>query len=428
MNLALRLIVLSLLGAEGPAGRDPGDQVVHKVTALSAVAAESPPNSSGPAITYNVCVFRISGLEWRGTFHSQLQPVGGRAGGSVWTASRETAERLAELDPNGWKAPQITAASQGWAHLSDRTNRKFTSMVTRLADGPVDHATRVAYTPQYEDVRDGFALTMTGRKLDQGVLACVVLDESRVATVHQVALSENVATKACCASDTDSCPASGKITARIEVPEVVHASLAGEWLIPNDGVLVVSLGVQTTADSAGKAVVAERLMLIDAAAVAQQCVEQAVLALPLPNLANKPLGPTGAAGVPIPMPAMPSRCLPQALNADGSPMALPPLPEERATPSSLPGSSEPCASPQGSQRKSPEPTTLDTASARAAFTPAPAPKGKTAEAEASDTARPYLFRFPVNAGGMNMEVDVRMASPFSFLEKLRSPKTPQPAR
>ena len=54
------------------------------------------------------------------------------------------------------------------------------------------------------------------------------------------------------------------------------------------------------------------------------------------------------------------------------------------------------------------------------------PKGKPVEAESGDAARPYLLRFPVSAGGMNAEVEIRMASPFQALEKLRSAKAQAP--
>jgi hypothetical protein len=413
MNYALGLFVLSLLGAEGPAGCESRDTLNRQVTAVTAPRAQVVSRSDGPAITYDVRLIKIHGLEWRGTFFSQLQPVTTQMGGAVWTASHETVERLAALDPNGLKAPRMTAAPQGVAHLSDRGNRKVAAGLARLADGPFDHATQVAYTPQYEEVRDGLALTMTGRKLDQGVLACVVLDECRVSTVHRVALTESVSAKTCCASDSAS--AGGKVASRIEVPEFVHGSLAGEWLIPQGGALVLSLGVQTTADDAGLAVVTERVVLIEAAA--DDSVAQASLVQPVPDEVDKRAA-AAAAGIPMPMPAMPSRSLPQALDADGLPMPLPPLPEDRATPSSLPGSAEPCASPQGLQRKSPEPTTLDTASNRANFTPAS--RANPAEGATCDDARPCVLRFPVNAGGMNVEVQIRMASPSALLEALRS--------
>ena len=332
-------------------------------------------------------------------------------GGSVWTASRETAEALAELDPNGLNAPRMTAASQGLAHLSDRGNRKVASGLTRLADGPFDHATQVAYTPQYEEIRDGLALTMTGRKLDQGVLACVVLDESRVAAVHHVALSENVPAKTCCASD--SVPACGKIASRIEVPEFVHASLAGEWLIPKDGVLVVSLGVQTTADAAGRAVVAERLVLIEAAA--DDSVAPASLVQPLPDELGKPAPQRPASRCPC------RRCRVDRCRRRSTQTARRcRFPRSRGPADPLvhtrqlgtlcqSAGSQPQAAGADDARHAPPP---GLASLRYPRETRPRPRRAIPRV-------PYLLRFPVNAGGMNMEVEVRMASPSALFEKLR---------
>jgi hypothetical protein len=400
MNLALGLIVLYLVGADGPSC------------------------GAGPEITYDVSVLTVQGLEWRSTFFAELQPVTSQGGGTVWTASGETARRLAELDSKVLRAPRMMAGPRAVAHISDRANRKVASGVTRLADGPFDQATRVAYTPHYEEIREGLALTLTGRKLDQGVLACMVVDETRVASVHQVALSESVKSTKCCATESGSCDA--KVASHIEVPEVVHAAVGGEWLIPKDGALVVSLGVETTADAAGKAVVLERLVLIEAAAPADAAVERASIAAPLPDLLTEPNAeaPPAPAGIPMPMPAMPSRSLPQPLSSDGSVVPLPPLPEELPTPSSLPGSSEPCASPQGRgvKPKDKEPTTLDSASTRASF--APGAPTKPPRPDAGAQGRPYLLRFPINAGGLDVEVEVRMAPPLPLLEKLRAPAPP----
>ena len=47
-------------------------------------------------------------------------------------------------------------------------------------------------------------------------------------------------------------------------PEVVKAGIEGEWLIPRDGAILVSLGAHTTSDAEGKAVIHERLMLLEA--------------------------------------------------------------------------------------------------------------------------------------------------------------------
>jgi hypothetical protein len=406
MSFALGLFILSLAGAEGP--------------------------ESGAAsrIAYDVRVIKIDGLEWRGRYFGQLQAVTSHGGGSVWTASRQTAARLAELDPNGLTAPRITAAPRAVAHLTDRTNRKVASGLTRLADGPFDHATQVAYAPHYEAIREGLALTITGRRIDQGVLACVALEETRVAAVHHVPLCEAVGTKACCDAEAGPQACAGKIASRIEVPEVAHAALVGEWLIPNDGALVASLGVRTTADEAGWAVVSERLVLIEASAPADGAIEPAVLERSLPDILSGRLAPPRV-DIPMPMPAMPSHSLPQALGADGTPLPLPPLPESPPPPSSLPGSEEPCASPQKSTIKAPEPTTLDAASNKTGFVLpawaklAGAPGAAQAPAAGSDPARALSLRFPIDAGNLHLEVEVRMTSPVPVLDLLRSAVAPQ---
>jgi hypothetical protein len=403
MNLALGLFVLSLVGADG---------------VPSSGAADS------PCITYDVRVITINGLEWRGTFFDRLQPVARQGGGSVWTASRATAARLAELDPDAVKAHRFSAPPRAVAHFSDRANRKVAWGVTRLADGPFDHATRVAYTPQYEEIREGLALTITGRKLDQGVLALVVVDDTRVAAVHQVALSEVVAPQACCANESaagECCR--NKIASRIEVPEMGHAALAGEWLIPAEGTLVLSLGVRTTADAAGKAIVSERLVLMEAAGPGDASIKQAALERALPEILPLPRPTAPPVGfIPMPMPAIPSRSLPQALAADGSPLPLPPLPEEDATPSSLPGSAEPCASPQRSHPKLTNPT-IDPASSKAGFGYAGGPRPKQTHATPGDSSEPFTLCFPFQAGGMRLEVEVRTTAPRFVPEKSRAPES-----
>jgi len=128
----------------------------------------------------------------------------------------------------------------------------------------------------------------------------------------------------------------------------------------------------------------------------------------------------------MPMPAMPSRSLPQPVAADGSPQALPPLPEEISPPSSLPGSSEPCASPQRPTRKAPDGTSVDPSSTTAAYTPGtPEKVVKATEVRSSHAC---LLSFPISAGNLNFEVEIRMASPFAALTKPRTSTSSQPQK
>ncbi len=335
MNLVLGLVGLALIGAEG---------------------------QRAPEIIYDVRVVTMHGLDWRREFFARLQPVANQHGATVWTTGLDTATTLAGRDPAALKVPRVTAASMTPAHVSNRTSRKIVNGSIRRADASIDHATRVAYTPQYDLIREGFMMTVAGRKLDQGVLACVILDETHIAAIHRLSMSETVKSQACCPEGKDgvaltkACADSKEtFSAKIEVPEIAQSSVAGEWLIPNGGALVVSLGPHSSVDENGKTEVAERLVLIEAAAKSDAAVVEAEFSfsgslVPDQDQPKEQIPPQPLAQ-PSKMPPLPSQTLPRALKADGTEHALPPLPGE-PPPTTLPGTSEPAATPQTALPKS----------------------------------------------------------------------------
>ncbi len=131
-------------------------------------------------------------------------------------------------------------------------------------------------------------------------------------------------------------------SAQVQIPEIGHAEIAGEWLIPRDEVLLVGFGPHTVADKDGKAVVRERLALITAEEVelptASTRPETPELPRSLPRVAVSPPR--------LAIPALPSRTLPQGVHADGTPAELPPLPDDEKTEASPGDSCEPRPSPQ----------------------------------------------------------------------------------
>ena len=324
----------------------------------------------------------------RESLYSRLQPVTRRGSTTVWTASREVIDSLTGRSSQVLQAPQVVSAEKTVAHVSQSSTRRLATHLTRHPDGPVDHAVSVAYTPDYEEVGEGYKMTVSGRQLDQGVLAHLLLEDTRIATIHQVKLTEDVTPKE---------PKDGehKLTPRIDVPEVVKAGIAGEWLIPRDGALVVSLGTHTTADSQGKAVVHERLMLLEAQSVSAKEPPTCPFAFSLPRRDE------AVAPVPMPIPMMPSRSLPQGITKDGSPVPLPPLPEDQIPPSTLPGTSDPCPSPQVPTRR--DPKALDPNSTKASH-------DKTLDGDALGTGgitcspgKPFTVRIPL-AGSVLIEI------------------------
>jgi hypothetical protein len=141
----------------------------------------------------------------------------------------------------------------------------------------------------------------------------------------------------------------------IEVPEIASQEIAGEWLIPKDGILLVSFGPHTVADKEGKAVIRERLAIVEAAGVADGAVQRTgpapgqflIPMAPAVTVRSRAIpAPVGAGNLPVTQPALPSRSIPQGIHADGTPAELPPLPADDMEDAPSSESAEPRPSPQ----------------------------------------------------------------------------------
>jgi hypothetical protein len=179
---------------------------------------------------------------------------------------------------------------------------------------------------------------------------------------------------ACCTAGPNGCSSP---SVSVEVPEIGSQEIAGEWLIPNDGILLVSFGPHTVADKDGKAVIRERLAIVEAdeavngprmtlgPAMASPGVPILSPFGPLPLVESFPAGlPTPwpmipAPAVPLPpvpeppMPPVPSRSIPQGYHADGKAAELPPLPPDEADDNDADDSSESAEPRPSPQMKSP---------------------------------------------------------------------------
>jgi hypothetical protein len=329
------------------------------VLTLVLLGFEAAPGEAAPQICYEFRVLQMTGVEWREGVYTSLQPVTRQGGATVWTTTDAVTGVLAKKADAVRSVPKITACSGAPAHVSTKVSRGVVTQLSRQADGPVNHATKVSYTPEPERIRDGLAATVAGRHLDQGVLVKLIVEDTRVDAVHAVALTEFQEPKG---ADENKRARWESVQATLEVPEVAYCELAGEWLIPKNGVLLASLGAHCVADANGKAVVRERLLVVKATALAEPVAVGVAplrerLGLPAPgasfdvqlsvNGASRPRHEGGGVEKPaMPAPAAPSRTLPQGLNAEGEPVPLPPLPPEAPAPTARPDSAEPVATPQ----------------------------------------------------------------------------------
>ena len=315
---ALGLLALALLGTEGPA------------------------QPVAPEVTYQLHVYEMKGVGWREDVYRRLQPVTRQGNSTLWTTDRTTMRELGKLAETAKMAPKMTALAGTPAHVvlygTPPNGCTFQELQAQRLHEPVMRTSFDKGGSNPAPERPRFAATFTGRKLDQGVLVKLVLEETRFLAVHSVAL------------DDDNAP--------LAVPEVATSDLIGEWLIPNDGALVISLGAHTVADDDGKAVVRERLVVLEAQPAADAHMRAVTFSRSEGPLA-RPRALVAPAPV-MPAPAAPSRSLPQARLADGTAIDLPPLPpDDHVTPTSLPNSSEPCASPQTRPAPAPKKTDAD---------------------------------------------------------------------
>ena len=103
---------------------------------------------------------------------------------------------------------------------------------------------------------------MIGRKLDQGILVQVVLEDTVVRAVHHVNVNrpEKLAAMAgtCtgsderCAQEATACENQSVQKVVLEVPEIDTQEIVGEWLVPRGEVLLVSFGAHTVGRQGGQ--------------------------------------------------------------------------------------------------------------------------------------------------------------------------------
>lgn len=319
-------------------------------------AASAPPPPAPAEISYRVRILDMKGLDWRSSFYHRMQPAAQQGAASIWTMDSAHLGELLQAAENVVQAPKVKAASGTSAVLwSQNGSRRYTSQVKRMADAPAGHATRVAFLPKSGTVEEGMRVSVTGRPLDQGVLAVVDIEETRFAAMHTVSIKDGVVAKLPSGRTTE-------VSTQYEVPEIDRGQVHGEWLIPADGLLVVSVGAHTMADEDGKAILRERVAVIEAEPMAANprlrgsprveipmpadpVMRRIVVRLSPSELVQRAhLEGSSAPGI-LPAPIPPSRSLP--LVESDEPMVLPPLPDEQVKTSSFEQeSTEPRPSPQ----------------------------------------------------------------------------------
>ncbi|WP_165073643.1 hypothetical protein [Paludisphaera rhizosphaerae] len=385
--------------------------------ALAAMGLGAPMEDPKPEITYRFRTVEVRGLAWRDAGIG-LKPVAQHNAVSVWTCPDDFIDRLPAEAHAAAEAPSaVKGLAQTPVHLASSRNQQF---VTRV----VYKGKAKSPQPVVESVREGVTATVVGRKIDQGVLTQLVIDDVDVRSVHTlkpanhvkqvraevetpasepcpymarqaaeertsvVAVSVTASMEAdpkatwqpstaaeahgdckdkaeCCQAETRAVAAKSDAAAaraawfaegKLQIPEIGRASAAGEWLIPDGEVLVIGFGPHTIADADGKAVVREHLVVVSA----EVDDEESPIVVPdrvrpeEPKADSAPPAPIETPRTAVKLPELPGRTLPQGVHPDGTPAALPTLPEDEEPVDAADESDETRATPQSRKKPSPQ--------------------------------------------------------------------------
>jgi hypothetical protein len=387
--------------------------------ALAILAADGPSCPPRDATTFQVRVLSLEGLDWRTSSYNRLQPVARQGTSTVWTADKALVVSLSERARSSTVFGKIVSTNDATLTRCEAVN--YVAGIDRYADGPINQSSAIAFLPKPERLDERFAVKLSGRKLDQGILTQVALEETHVDVIHSVPQTESLlpSSSNTCRTPADLCrdvlnvvlaqqprESTQSITCSVQVPEISQAKVEGEWLIPNNCVLLVSLGVKTVADDQGKAVVRERVAVIEVNPTAMPAAQLSAV----DDFEPTPLPPARLA-----MPALPARSIPQSFrpNGDAVEVDLPPLPEALA--STELDRIKPAPYQPSPQAPFIPGQVVDPQIARTSYEPlAPVSNDVNGVSENRNEARLALLEkvlFALQRAGLNIDVDIDASSP-----------------
>ncbi|MGC1717675.1 MAG: hypothetical protein WA746_01690 [Isosphaeraceae bacterium] len=252
MQVLLGLLMAALIGVDDTADSYAAPKMV--VSRAGVLATKG-----GPMVAFEIRDIRVSSPEWRGKLILRMQPVTRQEGTAVWSLDPAGFKELLDLcqaDPrsNVLQAPTMSARVGDPARMTSEETHQYVASVKRVADGPPNRATKLAFEPQLDKVHNGVRVNVLSSQIKgQNLFARVVIDENRLVAIHMVKYTEAVQPKPGADPEVSKAsfldrlnpnhgPRAAAINATIQVPEVDSRRVEGEWLIPSDGALLVSLG------------------------------------------------------------------------------------------------------------------------------------------------------------------------------------------
>ena len=251
MPLLTALIVAAGVGA---GQESPSELATAAAARLPEHVVAAPPV---PQVVFEIRDLSMASPDWRGALQPMLHPVAREEGVAAWAVDREGMRRLMEAcqaDKNSsiLQAPRMTANLGEPVRMTNEEAVHYVAQLRRVSDGPPDEATSLAFQPEVAEVHDGVRVVLTETRLKGPALyAHVVVQCSTVVNMLTTHYEESVGPVEAdpgverasffpkLKPDT---PQRATIRGTIQVPEVASRRIEGDWLIPSDGAMVVSLG------------------------------------------------------------------------------------------------------------------------------------------------------------------------------------------
>jgi hypothetical protein len=248
------IVVWSLLAAM--VGIDSAEGPVPPREAAPAKASAS---KDRPQIAFEIRDISVYHPDWRAKLLFRSPSVSRQEGTAVWsldgTAFGEFLNDCqADARSNVLQAPKMTGFVGDPARMTSEEAVQYVASFKRVADGAPNQSTRLAFEPQVDKVHSGVRVNILSSQLrGKDLLARVVIEEHRLVTMHTVKYTETVLPKpgtdleVSRASFLDRlnpnhAPRPAAISATLQVPEVDSRRVEGEWVLPSEGALLVSLG------------------------------------------------------------------------------------------------------------------------------------------------------------------------------------------
>ncbi len=252
MTLLSALIVAACVGV----GQAPPSELA--ASAVAPLADQVVAEPSAPQVSFEIRELSMGSPDWRGALQADLRPVAREEGVAAWAVDGQGMRRLMEAcqsDRNSSivQAPKMTAFLGKPVRMTNEEKVEYVAHLNVIADGPPENRTSVAFQPEVAEIHEGVRVVLTETQMKGPMLqAHVVVQSSTILEMLRAYCPASVgpaepdpgverASFFPKLGKTDS-PKRATIQGTVQIPEVATRRIEGDWLIPSDGAIVVSMG------------------------------------------------------------------------------------------------------------------------------------------------------------------------------------------